>query len=154
MSATADRLSSAAPAARDRRWLALALAALAVYHLALALFMVAGAHSFYTNIGPFGGYNGHFIRDLATYNAAIGVGLAVAVGRPSWRVPVLAITAVQFALHTVNHLFDIGAAHPERTGYFDFFSLLAGTLLLVWMLRAALSDQAGGPPETDQGGSR
>jgi hypothetical protein len=115
--------------------------------------MVVGAHSFYKQIGPFGPYNPHFIRDVATYNAALGVGFVVAVGHPSWRVPVLAITAVQFALHAINHLFDIGAAHPEGTGYFDFFSLLATTLLLLWMLRAAAGDRAGGSPGPDQGGS-
>jgi hypothetical protein len=124
-----------------------------VYNLALALFMVVGAHSFYKQVGPFGSYNPHFIRDVATYNAAMGFGFAVAVGHPAWRVPVLAINAVQFALHTINHLFDIGAAHPERTGYVDFFLLLATTLLLLWMLRAAVAERASGSPRPDQGGS-
>jgi len=46
---------------------------------------------------------------------------------------------VQYALHSVNHLFDIDIAHPQWTGYFDFFSLAAATLVLVWLLRTAIA---------------
>jgi hypothetical protein len=116
------------------------VAVFAVYHLALALFMAAAPHAFYLHIGPFGVPNDHYVRDVATYNAALGVGFAIAVRRASWRVPVLAITTVQFALHSVNHLVDIGKAHPAWNGYFDFFSLAAGTLLLAWLLRMALAE--------------
>ena len=113
------------------------LAFFALLHLGLAAFMTIGPHAFYEAVGPFGTLNAHYIRDVATFEAALGVGFAVAVRRPAWRVPVLAITAVQFGLHALNHLFDAGSAHPERTGWLDFASLLAATLALVWMARAA-----------------
>jgi hypothetical protein len=154
MNATASPFERAAYVPRRERALVLGLGVLAVYHLALAIFMVAGAHAFYKSIGPFDGYNPHYIRDVATYSAAIGAGLAVAVVRPAWRVPVLAVTAVQFALHTLNHLVDIGDAHPGWSGYFDFFSLLAATLLLAWMLRAALGEAERSPTSPTRGGSR
>jgi hypothetical protein len=134
------------------------IAAFALYHLALALFMAAFPHSFFANVGPFGTRNDHYIRDTATFSAAIGAGLAVALRRPSWRVPALAITTLQFALHSVNHLVDISKAHPAWNGYFDFFSLLAATLLLAWLLRLAATSarpnhrSSGGPPV--RGGSR
>jgi hypothetical protein len=117
---------------------AVGIGAFAVYHLALAIFMAAAPHAFYTALGPFGAFNGHYIGDVATYSAAIGVGLLVAVRRVGWRVPVLAITTIQFGLHSVNHLIDVGRAHPAWTGYFDFFSLAAATLLLAWLWRAAV----------------
>lgn len=139
MSTTASTLERPASVPRRERVLLLGLSAFAVYHIALAIFMVVGAHAFYKRIGPFDAYNPHYIRDVATYSAAIGVGLAVAVVRPSWRVPVLAVTTVQFALHTVNHLVDIGDAHPRWNGYFDFFSLAAATVLLAWLWRIASS---------------
>ena len=59
---------------------------------------------------------------MATFEAAFGFGFVVAVFRPSWRVPVLAIATVQFALHAINHLVDIDRAHPTGIGYFDFFA--------------------------------
>lgn len=113
------------------------LVAFAVIQLGLALFMAVSPHGFYTAVGPFGAFNGHYIRDVASFYGAIGVGLLIAVGRASWRVPVLALTSIQYALHSVNHLIDIGKAHPEWTGYFDFFTLAAATVLLAWLWRAA-----------------
>lgn len=113
------------------------LIAFAVIQLGLALFMAVSPHTFYTALGPFGAYNGHYIRDVASFYAAIGIGLVIAVNRGSWRVPVLALTTVQYALHSVNHLLDIGKAHPAWNGYVDFFSLAAASVLLAWLWRAA-----------------
>jgi hypothetical protein len=110
----------------------------ALYHLGLAAFMAFAPHAFYKDIGPFEALNLHYIRDTASFSAALGVGFVVALRRPSWRVPVLGVTTVQFALHSLNHLLDAHKAHPEWTGWFDFGSLLASTLLLAWMLRAAV----------------
>ena len=128
---------------------------LAVYNLGLAVFMTISPHTFFTSVGPFGELNGHYIRDFATYSAAMGVGFLVAIRRPSWRVPVLAIATVQFALHTVNHLLDASSAHPQWTGWFDFASLLAGTALIAWMWRTAARRErkAAGPGSPRQGAS-
>jgi len=54
---------------------------------------------------------------------------------------VLALVTIQFALHTVNHLFDADATHPVWTGWFDFATLAASTLLLAWLLRAATAER-------------
>jgi hypothetical protein len=116
---------------------------LAIYDLGLAIFMAASPHSFFTNVGPFGARNDHYIRDTATFSAAIGVGLLIALRRPSWRVPMLAISTVQFALHSVNHLVDIERAHPAWNGYFDFFALALTTIVLAWLLRLARATDAG-----------
>jgi hypothetical protein len=116
----------------------------AAYHLALALFMAVAPHAFYTAIGPFGAFNGHYVRDVATYDAAIAVALAVSLARPAWRVPVLALVTLQFALHSINHLFDASSAHPLWTGWFDFATLAASTLLLAWLLRGAAIQQQRG----------
>ncbi len=117
----------------------------AAYHLALAVFMAAWPHAFFESVGPFGVANDHYVRDVATYVAALGVGLLLAVRHQSWRLPLLTVTLIQFALHSVNHLLDISHAHPRWTGYFDFFSLAASTLLLAWLVRLAAAQQ---PPRT------
>ncbi len=113
------------------------IAAFALVQLALALFMAVSPHAFYTAVGPFGAYNGHYIRDVSSFYGAIGVGLVVAVRAIAWRVPVLAITTVQYLLHSVNHLIDIAKANPAWAGYLTFFSLAAATALLAWLWRAA-----------------
>jgi len=129
-----------------------AMVVLAAFHIALAIFMAFAPHAFYKAIGPFGASNDHYVRDVATFYAAVGAGFAIAVRRVSWRVPLLAIATIQFALHSVNHLVDIANAHPAWTGYFDFFSLAATTLLLAWLLALALEQARTSQP--DQEGAR
>jgi len=118
------------------------VALLAAYSILLALFMAIAPHVFYSAVGPFGVRNDHYIRDTATFSAAIGIGLAVAVRRAAWRVPMLTVAAAQFALHSINHLVDIGRAHPAWTGYFDFFSLTLSTVLIIGLLRLAAADRS------------
>lgn len=131
-------LTDTAPAHNPPSVVTVGIATFAAIQLGLALLMAANPHRFYTAVGPFGAFNGHYIRDLATFYAATGVGLLLAIRRPSWRVPMLALMMIQYALHSVNHLIDIGNAHPEWNGYFDFVSLAAATVLLAWLWRKAV----------------
>jgi hypothetical protein len=148
MSATAEPPEIAAGPARSSTALMSGLWVFAVYNIALALFMAFAPHAFYKAIGPFGAYNRHYEGDTATFAAAFALGFLVAVRRCSWRVPVLAMATFQFALHSVNHLVDIGRAHPDWTGYFDFFALLASTLLLARLLNIAIAEARGASPRS------
>ncbi len=114
------------------------LLAFAAYHFAVAALMVFAPHVFFTDIGPFGVQNNHYLRDTATFNVAFGAALLVAYWRVSWRTPVLCCVALQFALHSINHLVDIGAAHPYWLGPADFISLALATAVLVWLARESL----------------
>ncbi len=111
------------------------LIAFAAYHFAIAALMVFAPHTFFSSIGPFGVQNDHYLRDTATFNLAFGVCLAVAYRVPSWRTPILVCVTLQFALHAVNHLADIGAARPHWIGPFDFASLALATAALAWLTR-------------------
>lgn len=111
------------------------LIAFAAYQFAVAALMVFAPHAFFRDIGPFGVQNNHYLRDTATFNAAFGVALAVAYQRVAWRTPVLCCVAIQFALHSINHLADIGDAHPHWLGPADFVSLSLATAALVWLAR-------------------
>ena len=129
------------------------LAAFGLTELAIGLTQGLAPRAFYTAIGPFGPYNAHYARDVATFELAIGIALLLAISRPCWRVPVLAVAALQFALHSVNHLIDIGAAHPVWTGYFDFATLTLATVTLLWLLRlAAREDDSRDPPRAGRTG--
>lgn len=143
MEATSDDArAKTGPVGNQEAVLRAGIALFVVYHLALALFMAISPHAFFKDIGPFGVLNSHYIRDAASYNAAIGAALLVSLRERSWRVPVLALTTLQFALHSLNHLVDIGAAHPAWNGYFDFFSLALGTALLGRLLWLAHNEGA------------
>src|SRR5262245_38585403 len=84
------------------------LALLGVYHLLLGALMVLAPREFFDQIAAYGVYNDHYIRDVASFYLALGGCLLVAVGRPTWQVPLLTFTLVQYGLHILNHLWDIG----------------------------------------------
>jgi hypothetical protein len=128
------------------------LIAFGVYHLALGIFMVVAPGAFFTEIGPFGVQNDHYIRDNATFPLAIGAGLLIAAGRPSWRFPVLLVAAVWYLAHAVNHLVDIGESDPDWVGPVDFVVILLSGLALLWLALVAArydvraSDRGRRPP--------
>ena len=137
MSASATTSRARAAAGLQPGILRGALAAFAAYYVGIGLWMAISPHTFYTALGPFEGQNDHYLRDTATFQLAIGIGLWLSVARPSWRVPMLTVSLAQFVLHSINHLVDIGNAHPEWVGYFDFFALAATAAQLGWLLLVA-----------------
>ncbi len=92
---------------------------------------------FFDAIGDFGPRNDHYIRDAAVFPLAMGVGFLVAAARPSWRAPVLAVAAVWYLAHAVNHLIDIG---DSGAGAFDFVTLLVSALLFAGLALEAVRE--------------
>ena len=118
------------------RFMRILLIVFAVGQLALGLGLWLAPGFFYDEIGPYGLRNDHYMADLATFYLALGAASLVAVRRASWRLPVLAFALIQYALHSLNHLIDIGESDPSWLGPANFASLLLTTLLLGWMLRS------------------
>jgi hypothetical protein len=117
------------------------LLAFGISQLALAVWMIVSPGSFFDSIAGFGVQNDHYIRDNAMFPLAIGVGLVLAAGRPSWRVPVLVISAVWYLAHSVNHLVDIGESDPDWVGPADFVVILLTALALLGLaVQAARAD--------------
>jgi hypothetical protein len=56
------------------------------------------------------------MADVAAWYLALGAVALVALRRESWRIPVLALAFVQYALHSLNHLIDVGEAEPGWLG--------------------------------------
>jgi hypothetical protein len=113
------------------------LIAFAVVQIVIGLLLWLAPGFFFEEIGPYGVRNDHYMADLATWYLASGFAVVVAVGRPAWRVPVLFLVAAQYAMHSLNHLIDVGEADPGWLGPANFVSLTLATVLLVWMLREA-----------------
>jgi len=109
-----------------------------VGQVALGLLMVAAPGTFFEEVGPYAPRNDHYIRDLSTFYLALGGAAVVAWRRPSWRTPVLALALIQYTLHAVNHLVDVGEANPERLGPINLALLGVTAALLGWGLRQSL----------------
>jgi hypothetical protein len=132
---TVEESASIRQSARPASTVRAGLIAFAAYHFAIAALMIFAPHTFFTDVGPFGVQNNHYLRDTASFELAFGIALVLAYGRVPWRTPILCCVTLQFALHTINHLVDIGAAHPYWLGPFDVATLALATLALAWLTR-------------------
>lgn len=107
-----------------------------IAQLALGLSMAFVPGTFFEEIGPYAPRNDHYIRDTSTFYLALGAVSLVAWRAVSWRIPVLVFALVQYVLHSVNHLIDVGEADPEWLGPANLASLVLTAGLLGWLLRA------------------
>ena len=112
------------------------LVAFAAVQLVLGVLLWVAPGFFHDEIGPYGPRNDHYMGDLATWYLALGGVTLASLSRVSWRLPVLVLAFAQYALHSVNHLLDIGEADPSWLGPANFVSLVLATVLLAWMLQA------------------
>jgi hypothetical protein len=114
------------------------IGALGVFHILLGGWQFLGPGSFFEHVGRYGAENTHYVGDVASFTIAIGIALLLAVGRPSWRAPILYLAAFWYAIHAVNHLFDIDENRiSDLRGTLDTLLLAVGAVLLAWLGRAA-----------------
>lgn len=124
------------------RALTVLIAVFAAAQLLLGLGLWATPGFFHDEIGPYGPRNDHYMGDLATFYLAQGAVTLAAVWIVSWRVPLIAFALLQYALHSVNHLIDVGEADPEWLGPANFVAIALTTALLAWMLATARREEA------------
>jgi hypothetical protein len=117
--------------------LRLVIGALGAFHILLGLYQLFFGASFYSRIGTYGRENVHYVGDVGAFTIAFGVALVLAVGRPSWRTPVLAVGALWYGFHAFNHLFDIDEARSNARGVLDTVLIAIGAGLLAWLASIA-----------------
>jgi hypothetical protein len=130
--------------ALDERTLRIAVLALGVFHLFEGGWQLLAPGSFFDELGRYGVENTHYVGDVGSFVAAYGVALLLAAGRSSWRAPLLAVGALWYGLHALNHLFDIDEARSDARGAVDTGLLAIGAGLLAWL--AAVADRIRSAP--------
>lgn len=123
------------------------LLAVAAYHLALGGWFLLGPGSAYDSLAEFPPRNDHFLRDVSSFYLAFGIAFWVASRRASWRAPVLSLAIVQYLIHTVVHVFDVGDAASDGKGIFSAVSLGVLTVVLVFLLGAVARREEAPPRE-------
>ncbi len=114
-----------------------AFRALAILHLGIGAWLFLSPHTFFTTVGAFGSYNRHYERDVSTFYFAFALGAWVAARRPGWRVPVLTMITLQYAVHSINHGIDVNHSHNGWAGPVDLVSLALAAVqftALLWLL--------------------
>jgi len=128
----------------DERTFRIVVGALGVFHVFEGLWQLLAPASFFARIGRYGIENTHYVGDVGSFVLAFGILLLVAVGKPSWRAPLLYLGAAWYALHAANHLFDIDEARSSARGAADTILLAIGAGLLAWLANAADRIPGGG----------
>jgi hypothetical protein len=130
---------------RELKW---ALLFPALFLLVTGLLALIAPDTFFDQIGKYGVENSHYVGDVGAFQAAAGVGVLIAIGRPSWRAPLLWVGTVWFGLHALNHLFDIGEASSNARGVLDTVLLALGGVGSAYLAmvseRLQRSEQGGG----------
>ena len=119
-----------------------------VVNLGVGLLALIAPGTFFDEIGRYGVENSHYVGDNGAFTAASGLGLLLAVNRPSWRPPLLWVGVVWFGLHSLNHLFDISEARSDARGWFDTVSLGLIAVLTAFLARDAERLRDTAPPES------
>ncbi len=86
--------------------------------------------AFYDGLAGYPPENHHFIRDLGSWQIALGLLALAAARRPSLRAPVLLALAVQYAVHTISHIVDVNDTDPAWQGPAALALQLLGAVVL------------------------
>jgi hypothetical protein len=127
-----------------------ALAVLAVLQIASGALALFAPGTFYDEIGRYGVENQHYVGDVGAFVLAYGVAVLIAATRPAWRVPVLALGAVWYGVHAINHAFDVGDARSDARGIVDTVYIGLGALLFAYLAWAAARLRATGTGSPDR----
>lgn len=93
-----------------------ALYAIAAVQILPGLLALVAPGAFYDLLGPYPPQNDHFIKDLGSWQIALGAAALIGARQPDWRVPMLAILTLQYGLHTVSHAIDVNGTDPAWNG--------------------------------------
>jgi hypothetical protein len=118
----------------DERTLRVVLLAIGAFHVFLGGWQFFAPGSFFEHIGRYGAENTHYVGDVGSFTLAFGIAVLLAAGRPSWRAPILALGAIWYGLHAINHLFDIDEHRISNArGVADTVLIAIGAGVLAWL---------------------
>ena len=109
----------------------IALVVAAATQLATGLLALFAPGAFYDLFASYPPENGHFLKDLGSWQIALGLLGLYGARRPDWRLPLLALLGLQYALHTASHIVDAGEAEEGWMDTFAIVTLGFGAVLLL-----------------------
>jgi hypothetical protein len=140
---TARPVSQVASKSRQDLVSTIIVGAFGVFTLALGVWAMVDARSFFDNIGHFPPYNAHFVHDVGAFQIGIGVALLCAL---AWRDDAILVAlggaAAGATAHEIAHIVDSDRGGRDSDPF--TLGIIAVILLAVfaWRLRERLRSPA------------
>ncbi|HEV2815172.1 MAG TPA: DUF4345 family protein [Solirubrobacteraceae bacterium] len=117
----------------------LVLVVVGVTQVAAGLLAFLAPGAFYDLVAGYPPENSHFLKDIGSWNLALG-GLALyGARRADWHVPLLGFLALQYVVHTISHVIDAGESDP---GWHSTFALITQGFGAVVLVALVLRERA------------
>jgi hypothetical protein len=115
---------------------AILLGLFALGNLVNGVWMLANPAHWYihlpANVPGTGPLNEHFVRDIGCIFLLMGLALAIAAFRRSWRLPAMVLTTAFYGAHALVHVYDSARnLFPEGQWKYDLLPVYATPVLLV-----------------------
>jgi hypothetical protein len=108
---------------------------LALIPLVSGVIALVAPDFFYEEIGRYGARNTHYVGDVGAFLTAFGAALLASAAVPAWRVPLLVLGGGYYALHALNHVFDMDEARSDLRGTADTVLIAIGAGLHLLLAR-------------------
>ena len=108
----------------------LVLMIVGVTQLATGVLAFVAPGAFYDLAAGYPPENDHFLKDVGSWNVALGAIALYGARRPDWHVPLLGFLALQYVLHTISHVIDVNQSDPDWHGIFGVVTQSFGALVL------------------------
>ena len=101
-----------------------------ISQLVIGVWAFVAPGSFYDVIATYPPQNDHFLKDIGSWNVALGAAAVYAARKPSWHVGMLGVLTLQYVLHGISHAIDIDVADSDAMGVFATVLQFATAALL------------------------
>lgn len=102
-----------------------------ISQLVVGVWAFVSPGSFYDTLATYPPENDHFLKDVGSWNLALGIAAIVAARTPSWHRGMLGVLAVLYGLHALSHAIDLDQADPESMGIVTLATLVAAAALFL-----------------------
>lgn len=97
--------------------------------LIVGVWAIVAPESFYDAVATYPPYNDHFLKDVASWNVALGLAALHAARTPSWQRGMCGVLAVLYALHALSHGIDLDQGEPRSASVATLVSQIAGAVV-------------------------
>ena len=100
-----------------------------VTQLVVGVWTFVSPGSFYDVVATYPPQNDHFLKDIGSWNVALGLAALIAARTPAWQRGMLGVLAVLYTLHAISHAIDVDLGEPQSASVATLVSQIVAALI-------------------------